>query len=354
MTENINKSVSVIIPTHNRASLVIEAIDSVIRQDIENCWIEIIVIDDGSTDNTKDVLKIYDDKIRYIYQENQGAGVARNRGIEEARGEWISFLDSDDRWLPHKLSLQFRVLEKFPHYKIIHSNFYTFEGSEIIIPKGLEYWVKTIRNTETTDWSSVYSKKYKSCEYNVNHNGRIFDIYTGNIFAVLLYALYGSCLTMLIHGCCMKEQIRFAENFPTWEDYWFICKLSEYNDIIFIDVPTAENRGHRGPRLTTRSSFIDPLRCHIEICKNIYMNSESPFKPENKEISKQCKNIHMKLMKEYIKIGNLASAKSTRRAINDMGYAQSGIEEMLYKMLTYLPFNVVSHLVSMKKKIAGS
>jgi glycosyltransferase involved in cell wall biosynthesis len=108
------RSVSVIIPTYNRAHSIGEAIKSVLEQDIENCRIEIIVIDDGSTDCTRDIVTELGPNIRYIYQENGGAGAARNRGIKEATGDWIAFLDSDDRWLPYKLSLQFKILEAFP------------------------------------------------------------------------------------------------------------------------------------------------------------------------------------------------------------------------------------------------
>jgi len=103
-------TVSVIIPTYNRAALVTKAIDSVLAQTY--CDYEIIVVDDGSTDNTKEVLQPYMDRIHYIYQENAGVSAARNRGIMEAKGQWIAFLDSDDRWLPEKLYIQISAIKK--------------------------------------------------------------------------------------------------------------------------------------------------------------------------------------------------------------------------------------------------
>jgi len=347
------RTATVIVPTYNRAHYIGEAIDSILAQDIVDCELEIIVVDDGSKDNTEEVVRNYGDRVRYIRQENQGAGVARNRGIDEARGEWIAFLDSDDRWLPYKLSLQFRVLDKFPQYKIIHSNFYSFEGSEIIIPKGLEYWVKTISNKNTVNWCDAYSNVYDSSEYEISQDGNIFKIYTGNIFAAMLYALYGACWTMIIHRSCLNEDVKFAERFKTWEDYWFLCKLSEYNDIIFIDVATAENRGHRGPRLTSRPDLIDPLKCHLEICKNIYMKSKSSNKPSASKIADKYKNIHLNLMKEYMKIGDLQGAKNTRKIISNIENVKSGTIEKILMILTYLPFNVVSYLVSLKRWVAN-
>lgn len=101
--------VSVIIPTYNRRKYVQEAIDSVLAQTFTDY--EIIVIDDGSTDGTDEALQVrYGDRIHYEWQENQGESVARNRGIELARGEYIAFLDSDDLWLPEKLEKQITLL----------------------------------------------------------------------------------------------------------------------------------------------------------------------------------------------------------------------------------------------------
>ncbi len=107
----ISPKVSVIIPTYNRREYVQETIDSVLAQTYTDY--EIIVIDDGSTDGTGEALQSrYGDRIHYEWQENQGESVARNRGIELARGEYIAFLDSDDLWLPEKLEKQIAFLQK--------------------------------------------------------------------------------------------------------------------------------------------------------------------------------------------------------------------------------------------------
>ena len=91
--------VSVIIPTYNRGWIVQEAIDSVLNQDFSDY--ELIVVDDGSDDNTPAILKAYGNKITVLHQPNKGVSAARNRGIAAAAGRLIAFLDSDDLWL-HK------------------------------------------------------------------------------------------------------------------------------------------------------------------------------------------------------------------------------------------------------------
>jgi len=108
----MNPKVSVVIPTYNRASEVRNAIESVLTQTFSD--LEVIVVDDGSSDGTGKILgESYGNRIRYYAQANQGASVARNRGVAEARGEWIAFLDSDDLWEREKLEWQFKALDRF-------------------------------------------------------------------------------------------------------------------------------------------------------------------------------------------------------------------------------------------------
>jgi glycosyltransferase involved in cell wall biosynthesis len=118
--------VSVIIPTYNRAALLDAAIRSVLDQ---TCTArEIIVIDDGSTDDTKAVVERYKDAVRYIYQDHRGHwGSARDRGIGEATGAYIAFLDSDDLWLPDKLARQLAYAEQHPHVGLIYCDAWYFD-----------------------------------------------------------------------------------------------------------------------------------------------------------------------------------------------------------------------------------
>lgn len=101
---------SIILPTYNRAHFLPKAIESVLKQTLED-W-ELIIVDDGSTDNTKEVVAKYNDsRIRYFFQENQERSAARNNGIDQAQGEYICFLDSDDFYLPEKLNSYYQALQ---------------------------------------------------------------------------------------------------------------------------------------------------------------------------------------------------------------------------------------------------
>jgi glycosyltransferase involved in cell wall biosynthesis len=121
--------VTSIIPAFNREEYIAEAIESVLNQTYRN--IEIIVIDDGSTDNTSRILSSYNGKIKYFRQPNSGASAARNSGISKAAGDFISFLDSDDLWEKNKISLQMECFENNPGIDICLCNTKIFSEKKI-------------------------------------------------------------------------------------------------------------------------------------------------------------------------------------------------------------------------------
>lgn len=112
-------SVSVVIPAFNRAHTLAQAVNSVLAQSYKNY--EIIIVDDGSTDTTKNVVEQFSDVVRYFYQDNKGPSAARNTGIRHAKGALIAFLDSDDVWREDKLSRQVACFEGKPQVGIVAS-----------------------------------------------------------------------------------------------------------------------------------------------------------------------------------------------------------------------------------------
>lgn len=129
MVENNNNQTSIIIPAFNGSAHVEQSINSVLAQTYRN--FEIIIINDGSTDNTEEKVKgIKDDRLKYIKQENKGASSARNRGIREAKGKYIAFLDADDYWSPSHLSDHITFLEKHPEYIMSFNRYITVENGK--------------------------------------------------------------------------------------------------------------------------------------------------------------------------------------------------------------------------------
>jgi len=128
--------VSVIIPTYNNANQICEAIDSVLAQTFKDY--EIIVVDDGSIDNTKKRIMKYGDKIKYLYQRNKGPSGARNKGIIESQGEYIAFLDADDLWLKDFLEKMVKKIEEGHDWVICNATKILFNKDKEIARVNLE------------------------------------------------------------------------------------------------------------------------------------------------------------------------------------------------------------------------
>lgn len=115
--------VTIVITAYQKARYIARAMESVLDQTFKN--FEVIVVDDGSTDDTESIVKSYaekDQRVRYIYQQNQGPGSARNTGIRHAQSDLIALLDGDDAWLPDKLDLQMKVITTYPEIALLFTN----------------------------------------------------------------------------------------------------------------------------------------------------------------------------------------------------------------------------------------
>lgn len=206
--------ISVIIPTFNRALFLGAAIDSVLSQTYKN--IELIVVDDGSNDNTKEILKSYGDKLKYCFQENKGPASARNRGIEESSAEFIAFLDSDDRWDKNKLSIQLEEMQQNPDYLLSHTQ---------------EVWYKN---------GKLLNQKEKHKKF----GGFIFDK------CLPLCAIGMS--TVMVRRELFEKIGLFDESFPCCEDYDLWLKLSVKFPVLFIDRPLTSKNGGRPDQVSVR------------------------------------------------------------------------------------------------------
>ena len=142
--------VSVVIPAWNCSRWIDEALESVYSQTYRN--LEIVVVDDGSTDDTAQILGRHGDRIRYFHQPNAGTGAARNAGVAQARGELIAFLDNDDVWMPEKLERQVRALQGWPQCGLVFADGRRFNEAgvrpESLLPSRLEPWMDECRTED--------------------------------------------------------------------------------------------------------------------------------------------------------------------------------------------------------------
>ena len=194
MGKDKNPTVSVIIPTYNRAHLIGRAIRSVLNQTYQD--FEIIVVDDGSTDNTEEVVKGFNDgRIRYIrHDENRGGAAARNTGIRAAKGEYIAFQDDDDEWLPGKLEKQIKALEGAPpEVGVVYTDFRRFD----------ERSTNELKPTKVMQVS-------------------------GDIHGDLLEDNFIGTPTVLVRRGCFDKVGMFDEELPRFQDWELWIRISKY------------------------------------------------------------------------------------------------------------------------------
>lgn len=194
-----NQMVSVIIPTYNRAYIIERAINSVLNQTYEN--FELIIVDDGSQDNTEQIVKsIKDKRIRYIsLGQNRGPAVARNEGVRQSLYDYIAFQDSDDEWKVDKLEKQMRKLQKTSGAAMVYCSY-------------------------QTDTGQVYPQKWIPQE---QRQGRIFP-----------YLLRGNMIgtpTMLMRKECFQAVGGFREDLRCIEDHEFVLRFAHEYLIAYID-----------------------------------------------------------------------------------------------------------------------
>ena len=230
--------VSVIIPTYNQAGYVGEAIRSVQQQTYTN--FEIIVIDDGSSDNCWDVVAGFGDSVRYIRQENQGLAGARNTGIRAARGELIGLLDSDDQWLPGYLQAMLSLVERFPEASVFYSSAQAMdaEGRELpqfyggpAVPPDKLYQVLLRANflipstilmrREVIIEAGLFDQKLRSCEdWDLWLRILPEGIIVGTPECLVRYRIHGSSLSTNPTGMQRATQAVIEKQFGADDGQW--------------------------------------------------------------------------------------------------------------------------------------
>lgn len=241
--------VSVIIPTYNRAGLVSEAIESVLKQTRPPR--EIIVADDGSTDDTLDRLERYGSTISIVRTHHGGAAHARNAGMRAAIGKYVCFLDSDDRYLPHKLALQVEILDRFPDIGMVASEFSGFgDGVEE------EFHLKTyhsaaFRNGET--YGDYFEQGVSLRDAGLDYPPWLDrKIYIGHVFDQYLKVLFIFTNSLMVRRSVLELVGEQDESFPLFEEYEFALRIAKRHRIAFVDVPTYQLRYHAEQVSTTR------------------------------------------------------------------------------------------------------
>jgi glycosyltransferase involved in cell wall biosynthesis len=221
--------VSVIIPTFNRVAMVVEAVESVLDQTYSP--LEILVIDDGSTDDTVQQLLSYGWRITLISKvRNQGVSAARNLGIHQSHGDYVTLLDSDDLWLPDKIERQMDFFLKHP---------------EALICQTEEIWIRRGKRVNPR-------QKHRK--------------YSGDIFPHCLPLCIVSPSAVMIKRELLSQVGLFDEQLPACEDYDLWLRIAAHHPIFLLEEPLIIKRGGHEDQLSRTVLFLDRYRIQ-SLCK---------------------------------------------------------------------------------------
>jgi glycosyltransferase involved in cell wall biosynthesis len=255
-------TVSVIIPTYNRADVLTEAVDSVLNQTWKD--LEIIVVDDGSTDRTREVLSRYGERVIYFHKENGGPSSARNLGIEKARGRYVAFLDSDDVWELEKLRIQMEFMEEHPDIKLVCTD------------------------SRLMGFGESRERKLRR------------DL-MGNLFSLLFSNSFVRTSTVLIARACFHEVGYFAEKYRSVEDYDLWLRVARRYPIAYLNQPLVRYRKHgenvSRDKITLRQNAFKVLETH-------YDRREVPSRAYRVRMS----NLHLYFGRAYLRLGDIKMA----------------------------------------------
>jgi glycosyltransferase involved in cell wall biosynthesis len=310
LSEITQLKVSVIIPTYNSAKYILDAIESVFAQTYSN--LEIIVVNDGSTDTTKDILRPYRNEFVYLEQNNAGPAAARNFGIDNARGDFISFLDSDDIWAANKLERQMEVFFSNPDVGMVYSKFVDFHD-------------------RSRKELSVYPREL--------HSGMLFDLLLTTPLLLLS--------SIVVRTKILKELGGFDEGLITAEDTHLYLRIARNYRIIGVPDILVRRRIHDHNLSFRVDVDIGTLSCLDRIVR-LFPETDPRIYPA---MARGYRNRGKAMMQDYFHLGAYAACNRTARRLLSMKIWDTRI--MLYFFLTIFPGPFINSGRSLRKRLSN-
>jgi glycosyltransferase involved in cell wall biosynthesis len=328
-----NPAISVIIPTYNHAQYIIETVKSVLNQTYRD--FEIIIIDDGSKDNTRDILNSYIDEnlVHYIYQESQGVSAARNTGIKVARGKYSAFMDADDIMLPESLAKRIKFMEKHQDIDFVFTDFFLEDTKSNCNPypflKKREMLLSLSPALEKQD-GTTYS--FHPSYYKMSIKKDIFPI----------------TITIMVRKKCFEDVGYFDVNLRMSQDEDMWLRIMRKYKVGFIDEPLSIYKRYRS-RISTKDElwYIDA----IKYLQDFLNKEEIKSDPELTNAVKKRIN-RMFFGQGHYYMNNKYFRKARMSFLRSLKYNYRNGRSYLYIAITFLPRRVFDYLKVFKSTIA--
>jgi glycosyltransferase involved in cell wall biosynthesis len=327
--------VSVVIPTYNRAALLGRTIQTAVSQlDYDD---EILIVDDGSTDNTKEAVAAFaDPRICYCYQAHAGAGAARNRGVNEAKGDLIAFLDSDDEWLPGKLTVQRRFMEARPEMLFSFTDLRR-DGGEGLLRGGK--WHGDLR-----DWDKILAPARRYSWYaGLPSATPDFNVYAGNLYHGALYYNYFPAGCLMIRREEADGAIRFAEGVSIYEEWECLGRLARQGKCAFLDFVGSLRHEHDGPRITD-ADVVQRAESRLTILHNVWGSDAEFLKKYRANYEHLLHELHLARIRGMIVLGRQRDAREEMRRLARVPIA--------YRSAALIPSKWMNTLLSWRQSLS--
>jgi len=303
--------ISVIIPTYNCDKYICEALDSVLHQTYSDY--EIIVIDDGSTDTTREIIENRFQAVRYYYVENNGVSAARNLGISMAQGELIAFLDSDDKWLPEKLEKQVALFEANETVGLVFTENYFFNEQGI-------------------------------SEFTANKKSRLMH---GNIVRNIFLNSYVVTSTVMVRRSIFDHVGMFEEELSVAEDDNMWMRIGIKYGIALLDEKLVQYRMTAGSLSSNFNAIVIGVNKHIEILRTRYSDLYDSLGPL--AIRKKYAYLYFSEAYRDFTQGNYAASRT--RFIDSYLNYPFRLKSLFYIFSTYLSSQTIEMIRGMKRRI---
>ncbi len=344
--------VSVVIPTHNRASMITGAIESVLAQSMSD--LEIIVVDDGSSDGTFEALAPYRDRIVYLRQPNGGVSRARNTGMQAAQGEYIAWLDSDDRYQPYKLALQCGLLDQHPEIGMVYSEFSGFDDEGFFDEWHLRRYHESayLRGGIEYEQLFTHSRLLEETDYGrealsgTRPEWLMRRVWFGELYEAYLFNTIVFTNSMVFRRELFQQVGAIAPHFRRFADLEFAMRLCRAAPAAFVDVPTYQLRYHPGQvsstsgpsgtrmHLTKQRDLLRVFRFHTHPERRIPQLDQQRV---DQQTARLCRAVALPMLS--INEGSAHSDRYyPRRARRYLGACvRAGRPERLLRILSFMP-----------------
>lgn len=339
----MNSSVSVVIPTYNRSRLLARAIKSVLAGISPGD--EILVIDDGSTDDTTAVVAGFGDAVRYIRIANSGSSVVRNLGIRSAKCPLVAMLDDDDEWVPDKLELQRTVMDRFPKAVLCFANLRAKYQDGRIKHDLLSHWRENPRIgcedapknfAETIGPGVPYSSIADLPKARAD-----FNVHIGDMYPILMEAFYINNSAAMIRKELAGADYRYDEQLRNMDDTECFARLSKLGPVAYLNCELVEYFEHTGVRLTNASEIFH-MTTRIILLRRIWGADAEFLKTHSARYQSVLK------AKCLIRARLLMSEGKTKEAMEDLKAAGAPLS---YRLVASLPSGFVKNALGVRRKV---